>query len=92
MLRIVRPELHQHDAPPFGKQIEFRNAFAPQSIDDASLKTFKADGLKAQDLGDMVGRDKGIPIPNSHQRPMLWAGDQLYLGFEHRHAGAFRPD
>ncbi len=92
MLRIVGTKFNQHDAAPLGQQIEFGSALAPQSIYDASLETFKADRLKAQDLRNMVGRDKSILIPNSDQRPMLRAGDQLYLGFEHRHAGAFCPD
>ena len=91
MLRIVRPEFDQHDAASGRKQIEFRSAFAPQSIDDASLKPFKADRPEAQNLRNMVGRDKSIAISNSHQHPMLRAGDQLYFGFEHHHASALCP-
>ncbi len=39
----------------------------------------------------MVCRNESILIPDSNQRPMLRAGDQLDLGFEHRHASALGP-
>src|SRR5271154_3234560 len=92
MLRIVRTEFNQHDAATLREQFEFRSSLAPQSVYDASLEAFEAYWLKGQDLWNVVCSDKSIVISNSDQGAMLRAGDELYLGFEHRHAGAFRPD
>ena len=90
MLRIVRTKFNQHNAAPLWQQFEFRRSLGPQPVHDAALETFEADGLKGQDLRNVIGRDKSVAITDSDQRPMLRAGDELHLGFEHGHAGALR--
>ena len=60
MIRIIGAELHQHDAPALGKQLEFGSPLGAQSIHDASFEAFKANRLKAENFGNVVRGDKRI--------------------------------
>ena len=66
-------------------------ALSSEALGDGSFKSFKADGLKLQYLGNVVCGEEGVLISEPHQHLMSRIMDELQLRFQHDDAGSFSP-
>ena len=69
-----------------------RRTLLLEPIHDASFETFQSDGLKFQNFGNMVGRNKGIFVSKADECSILRAVNQPHFCFEDHRAGSLGPD
>src|SRR5258706_8192690 len=74
---VIGSEFHQQNSASFGKKIEVCRALLFQPVNDASLKTLKANGLELKNFRNMIRSDECVLVTKADQCSVLRAANQF---------------